>query len=82
MPCSIERNPVVWTNGEIGFCCCREAHIGNVRNVPLNLLFSKAVQLKRREDRLIAKRKVVSKFFRSCRGRQYYELKHEIPCNY
>ena len=82
MSCSIERNPVVWTNGEIGFCCCRKAHIGNVRNVPLKLLFSKAVQLKRREDRLIAKRKVVSKFFRSCRGRQYYELKHGIPCNY
>lgn len=81
-PCPVERNPVVWTNGEVGFCSSRGAEIGNVRDAPLNELFRKAKKLKRKEDRLIAKYKKTSQYFRTCTSRQYHEAKHGIPCNY
>lgn len=80
--CSVERNPVVWTNGELGFCSSREACIGNVRNAPLKTLFSKAKRMKRQEDHLISKRRVNSKYFCTCNSRQYHEAKYGIPCNY
>jgi MoaA/NifB/PqqE/SkfB family radical SAM enzyme len=81
-PCPVERNPVVWTNGEVGFCSSRRARIGNVRDVPLDKLFLKAKKLKYKEDRLIAKRKKSSRYFRTCPARQYFEIEHGIPCNY
>ena len=80
--CPVERNPVVWTNGEVGFCSSRGACVGNVRNIPLNKLFLKAKRLKRKEDHFIAKHKRTSRYFRTCPARQYYEVKHGIPCNY
>ena len=81
-PCPVERNPVVWTNGEVGFCSSRGACVGNVRDAPLNVLFLKAKRLKRKEDCLIAKHKRTSRYFRTCPARQYYEIKNRIPCNY
>lgn len=81
-PCPVERNPVVWTNGEVGFCSSRGACVGNVRDVPLNALFLKAKRLKRKEDCSIAKHKRTSRYFRTCPARQYYEIKNKIPCNY
>jgi len=80
--CPVESNPVVWTNGELGFCSSRKACIGNVRNTPLKILFLKAKKLKRQEDCLISKQKVKSKYFCTCNSRQYYEAKHNIPTNY
>ena len=81
-PCPVERNPVVWTNGEVALCSSRGACIGNVRDAPLDALFLKAKRLKRKEDRLIAKHKRTSKYFRTCPARQYFEEKYGIPCNY
>ncbi len=81
-PCHVERNPVVWTNGDVRFCASHDACVGNVRTEPLHLLYSKIKRLRRREKRLIARRKVNSHFFRTCTARQYYQLKHGIPCNY
>ena len=81
-PCPVERNPVVWTNGDIAFCSSRQACIGNVRDVPLDKLFLKAKRLKRKEDRLIAKHQSSSKYFRTCPARQCFEQKHGIPCDY
>jgi len=81
-PCPVERNPVVWTNGKVGFCSSRGAGTGNVRDVPLNKLFLKAKKLKHKEDRLIAKHNKESTYFRTCPARQYYEIKYGLPCNY
>jgi MoaA/NifB/PqqE/SkfB family radical SAM enzyme len=81
-PCPVEKNPVVWTNGDIAFCSSRGARVGNVRDVPLDKLFLKAKKLKRKEDRLIAKHQSSSKYFRTCPARQYFEQKHGIPCDY
>ncbi|MHC4807873.1 MAG: radical SAM protein, partial [Planctomycetota bacterium] len=33
--CVVEKNPVVSADGEIGFCSCRTASVGNVRDLPL-----------------------------------------------
>jgi MoaA/NifB/PqqE/SkfB family radical SAM enzyme len=80
--CPVEKNPVVLTNGDVGFCSSRQARVGNVRNSPLKRLYAKARKLKRREDRLIAGQWQQSKFFRTCRARQYYQAMHNLPCDY
>jgi MoaA/NifB/PqqE/SkfB family radical SAM enzyme len=81
-PCPVEQNPVVQTNGEIGFCSSRGAFIGNVREAPLRVLFAKAKQEKRRHDCMIAEGVQDSIYFRRCSARRYYEAKHGIKCNY
>ncbi len=81
-PCPVERNPVVWTNGDIGLCSSRSANIGNVRNVPLKKLFLKAQMVKQREDRRCARLDEASQFFRTCPARRYYNVKNQIHCNY
>ena len=80
--CPTERNPVVFVNGDVGFCSSRKANIGNVRQKPLRTLFLQAQRLKRKEDYLIDKKKVKSSYFRACRARQYYHIRYGIPCNY
>lgn len=81
-PCPVERNPVVWTNGDIGLCSSRPARIGNVRDTALEKLFYKAQIIKRREDRSLAPSHGDERYFRSCPARQYYQAKHGIPCDY
>jgi MoaA/NifB/PqqE/SkfB family radical SAM enzyme len=81
-PCPVERNPVVWTNGDIGFCSSRAALVGNVRDVPLKDLFHRASMLKAEEDRAAARNAKASRYFRTCPARQLYESKNNIPCDY
>jgi len=81
-PCPVERNPVVWTNGDIGFCSSRPAHVGNVREASLESLFLKAHLLKRKEDRRLARSNGDGRYFRTCPARQYYNAQHKIHCNY
>ena len=81
-PCPVERNPVVWTNGDIGLCSSRPAEIGNVRDTSLKILFHKAQILKRREDRRLAACDGDGQYFRTCPARRYYHAKHGIDCNY
>lgn len=81
-PCPVERNPVVWTNGDIGFCSSRGAQVGNVRNTSLKELFAKATALKARQDKDIGRNGKTSHYFRTCPSRQLHELKYGIPCDY
>ncbi len=85
-PCPVERNPVVRTNGEIGFCSSRVACIGNVREVPLKELFAKAKKQKRKQDaavnKILADKGQNGSYFRRCAARRYYEAKHRLKCNY
>ena len=80
--CSVEQNPVVWTDGSIGLCSSRQSDIGNVRSVPLKVLFLKAKKLKQKEDRIIERHAKSSLYFRTCHSRQYCQLKHNLPCDY
>jgi MoaA/NifB/PqqE/SkfB family radical SAM enzyme len=80
-PCPVEKNPVVWTNGDVGFCASRPARIGNVREAALESLFLKACRAKRTEDRSLASR-ANGRYFRTCPARQYFEMKHHLPCDY
>jgi MoaA/NifB/PqqE/SkfB family radical SAM enzyme len=81
-PCPVERNPVVWTNGDVSFCSSRPAGIGNVRDASLESLFIKARRAKRKEDRRIAACSNPGRYFRTCPARQYFEAKHRLPCDY
>jgi MoaA/NifB/PqqE/SkfB family radical SAM enzyme len=81
-PCPVERNPVVWTNGDMGFCSSRPATIGNVRDASLEALFLKARRAKRREDRRLGACSDSGRYFRTCPARRYYEMKHQMPCDY
>ncbi len=81
-PCPVEKNPVVWTNGDIGFCSCRPANVGNVRYASLRRLYRQAKRLKRKEDRSLTEDAQDSRFFRRCRARKLYEAKHRLPCDY
>ncbi len=81
-PCPVERNPAVWTNGDIGFCSSRPANIGNVRETPLKKLFTKAQKEKQEQDASIVIDGLGGKCFRSCATRRYYETKHGIKCDY
>jgi len=80
--CVVEKNPVVSDDGEIGFCSARTASIGNVRDRPLKVLFSRAKRLKCKQDRSIPKRKLKSRYFRTCTARQFYHTKLKIPIEY
>jgi MoaA/NifB/PqqE/SkfB family radical SAM enzyme len=80
--CSVEQNPVVWTDGSIGFCSSRQADIGNVRDQSLRELFVKAQKYKQKEDRLIARQAKKSFYFRTCPSRQCCEIKHNLPNDY
>ena len=81
-PCPVERNPVVWTNGDVGFCSSRPARIGNVRNASLESLFRKARRAKRKEDRRLALDREAGRYFRGCPARRFYERRHGLPCDY
>jgi len=81
-PCPVERNPVVWTNGDVGFCSSRPARIGNVRDASLEALFIRARKAKARVDRRIAAHATDGRYFRTCPARQYFEAEHKIPCEY
>ncbi len=81
-PCPVERNPVVWTNGDMGFCSSRPAKIGNVRNASLESLFIRARRAKRAEDRRTARCSREGRYFRTCPARRYFEMKHQLPCDY
>lgn len=81
-PCPVERNPVVWTNGDVGLCSSRPAHIGNVRDTPLEKLFRKAQLVKRREDRRVGPSDGDGRYFRMCPARRYYNAKHGIRCEH
>lgn len=80
--CPVERNPVVWTNGDIGLCSSRPATIGNIRDATLESLFLRACRAKRRQDRRLGACPDAGRYFRTCPARQYYESKHQIPCDY
>ena len=80
--CSVEMNPVVWTDGRIGLCSSRVADIGNVRDEPLKTLFLKAKRFKQKEDRMIKKKAREGCYFRTCPSRQLCELEHDLPCDY
>lgn len=79
--CSVEHNPVVWTDGRIGFCSSRPCDIGNVRNQSLKSLFLKAQILKRKEDRAIEQQAQNSCCFRTCHSRQQCQCQHNLPCD-
>ena len=79
--CAVEKNPVVWTNGEVAFCASRGGgQVGNVRNAALRQLFARARKLKRKQDRRVVQRDRKSKFFHTCSSRQYYEVRHGLSC--
>ena len=80
--CPVERNPAVWTNGEIGFCSGRPANVGNVRETPLKKLFAMARKEKQKQDASIATAGLNGKCFRSCATKRYYEAKHGLRCDY
>jgi MoaA/NifB/PqqE/SkfB family radical SAM enzyme len=80
--CPVERNPAVWTNGEIGFCSGRPANIGNVRKTPLKKLFARAQKEKQKQDASITPAGLNGNCFRSCATKRYYEAKHGISCDY
>ena len=80
--CSVEINPVVWTDGRIGLCSSRAANIGNVRDEPLKTLFLKAKRFKQKEDQMINKKAREGRYFRTCPSRQLCELKYNLPCDY
>lgn len=79
--CLVERNPVVWTDGRIGFCSSRAADVGNVRDEPLKSLFLKARRMKHKEERMI-KTRAEGRYFRTCPSRQLCEIRHGLPCDY
>lgn len=81
-PCPVERNPTVWTNGDIGLCSSRPAHVGNVRHASLKSLFHRALMQKRKEDRHLTPSSGEGRYFRTCPARQYYQMQHGIPCDY
>lgn len=81
-PCPVEKNPVVWTNGDVGFCSSRPARVGNVRNASLESLFLRARRAKRAEDRRVAACSSPGRYFRTCPARRYFEAKHQLPCDY
>jgi len=81
-PCTVENSPVVFVNGEVGFCAKRHSQIGNIRSAPLNLLFSKAQKLCSRDLCFIIQRRANSRYFRTCTARRYYEARYGLPCNY
>jgi len=80
--CPVERNPVVWTNGDIAFCSSRGGPVGNVRDEPLARLFAKAKRLKHREDARLTRGAPTSRYFHTCPSRRYYEVKYGLVCNY
>jgi len=80
--CVVEKNPVVSADGEIGFCSGRTASVGNVRDLPLKELFSRARKLKCKQDRLIPKRRLKSQYFRTCTARQFHHTRLKIPIKY
>jgi len=81
--CVVERNPVVWTNGDVAFCSSRGGgRVGNVRDAPLRELFARARRLKRREDRRLAGRCRQGRYFHTCTSRRYHEARHGLPCEY
>lgn len=80
--CSVEKNPVIWTDGCIGLCSSRSADIGNVRDEPLKTLYLKAKQFKKKEDRCISRQAQEGRFFRTCPSRQLCELNNNLPCDY
>ena len=80
--CPVEKNPVVWTNGDVGFCSCRPARVGNVRDRSLRRLYRQAKRLKRKEDRSLLKTTEAGRFFRRCWARKFYETRHRLPCDY
>jgi MoaA/NifB/PqqE/SkfB family radical SAM enzyme len=81
-PCPVERNPVVWTNGDVGLCSSRPAAVGNVRDASLESLFLKARRIKRKEDRRVGAHSSFGRYFRTCPARQYFEKRHQLPCDY
>jgi MoaA/NifB/PqqE/SkfB family radical SAM enzyme len=80
--CSVEKNPVVWTDGRIGLCSSRGGDIGNVRDESLKTLFLKARRFKQKEDRMIRRHAREGRYFRTCPSRQLCELKYDLPCDY
>ena len=81
--CVVEKNPVVWTNGEVAFCASRGGgQVGNVRDATLRHLFARAIKLKRKQDRRVERRDKKSRFFHTCSSRQYYEARHGLSCEY
>jgi len=80
--CPVEKNAVVWTNGEVCFCSCRPASVGNVRERSLKGLYRQARKLKEREDNCLEESDIHSRFFHRCRARQFYEAHHGLPCEY
>lgn len=80
--CPVEKNPAVWTNGDIGFCSCRSARVGNVRDGSLRRLYRQAKRLKRKEDRSLPEIAEAGRFFRRCWARKLYETRHRLPCDY
>jgi MoaA/NifB/PqqE/SkfB family radical SAM enzyme len=81
-PCPVEKNLVVWTNGDLGFCSCRPAGVGNVRDGSLKRLYRQARKLKRKEDLSLGEDMKGGRFFRRCRARKLYEARHDLPCDY
>ena len=80
--CPVERNPAVWTNGDVGICSTREANVGNVRDKPLDVLFARAQKVKRKEDCHVAAEVREGKYFPSCPSRRYHLAKYGLTCMY
>lgn len=80
--CPVEKNPAVWTNGDLALCSCRSAAVGNVREGSLQRLYRRARKLRRMETRRLAKDGIESSYFRRCNARRYYEDRHGLPCDY
>jgi hypothetical protein len=80
--CPVEKNPEILTNGDIGFCSCRPARVGNVGDGSLRRLYRQAKGLKRKEDRSLPEIAEDGRFFRRCWARKFYETRHRLHCNY
>ena len=80
--CPVEKNPAVWTNGDLALCSCRSARVGNVREGSLQRLYRKARKLRRLETRRLAKDSSQGDYFRRCNARKLYEERHNLPCDY
>jgi MoaA/NifB/PqqE/SkfB family radical SAM enzyme len=80
--CLVERNPAVWTNGDIAICSSRPANVGNVRTTSLKKLFALAQKEKQKRDAAIPAETIACECFRKCETKRFYETKHGIKCDY
>ena len=81
-PCPVERNPVVWTNGDVGFCSSRPAGDRKRLGTPRwNLCSSGPARRNEREDRRVWPACSNPDTSAPARPASTSRRKHQLPCD-